>query len=171
MSITVDERDLKNGANLVVVNDKDEILVVREKSRKQLLMLPGGEVERGESPRHAAQSETEEEAGIVTDEAHFRLIAIFVQKPKGFVILYETRRWSGEITVEHSDDTSEAFFISIDEIVRRQEEFRTGSLRMILRYIRCVRGIDQIPYEGRLSDPVELLKDPGAKYSEVVLLV
>ena len=69
-----DDKDLKNGANLIVLNEREEILVVREKTRKQKWMLPGGEIERGESFRHAAQSETEEETGIVTDENDFLLV-------------------------------------------------------------------------------------------------
>lgn len=165
------ERDLNNGANLIVKDDANRILVVREKSRKQLLMLPGGTVERGESPAHAAQSETEEESGIITDPADYLLIAYFVQRPKGVVFLYETSRWHGEVSTEHSDDTSEAFFLSIEEIIERQEEFRTGYLRMILRYYRCKMGIDKTPYEGRLSDVVEFPRNPRASFSDVVLSV
>lgn len=164
-------RELNNGANLIVVNENEEILVVREKTRKQLLMLPGGTIERGESPGHAAQSETEEESGIITDPEKYRLIGFFVQRPKGVVFLYETTHWSGEINTENSDDTSEAFWISFEDIVRRQEEFRTGYLRMILRYRRCIMGVDRIPYEGRLSDPVEILRNPTARHTDHVLLI
>ena len=39
-----DDKDLKNGANLIVLNEREEILVVREKTRKQKWMLPGGEI-------------------------------------------------------------------------------------------------------------------------------
>ena len=170
MNTTID-RDLNNGANLIICNQDQEILVVREKTRKQLLMLPGGTIERGEAPSHAAMSETEEESGLITDPENYRLIGHFVQRPKGVVFLYETTRWHGEIDTTHSDDTSEAFWISLEDVIRRQEEFRTGYLRMIMRYRRCIMGIDKIPYEGRLSDPVEILRDPYARHSEVVLLV
>lgn len=168
------DKDLKNGANLIVLDGEERILVVREKTRKQLWMLPGGEIERGESFRHAAQSETEEETGIVTDESDFTLVAIFVQRPKGAVFLYETRRFKGEIDVPpDSDESSEARFMSFEEIVAMGEDgFRTAYLRMILRWKRCQLGIDKTPYEGRLSDRVEFPRNlDGHSYAELVLIV
>ena len=171
--MTTDEKDLKNGSSLIVVDGQQRILVVREKTRKQMWMLPGGEIERGESPRHAAQSETEEESGIVTDEANFRLIGILVQRPKGVVFLYETRRFTGEIIITpDNSDVSEACFMSFDEIVERAEEFRTAYLRMILCYRRCLLGIDAIPFEGRLADTVEFPRHlDGGTYRDVILRV
>ena len=145
--------DLNNGSNLIVLDERERILVVREVSREHKLMLPGGTIDRGESPRHAAQSETEEESAIITDEADFKLIGLFVQRPKGVVFLYETRRFSGE--PKPKGDTSEAKFMTFDEIMANPHDFRIGYLRMILRWKRCKLGIDRIPYEGRLSDVVE----------------
>lgn len=169
------EKDLKNGANLIVLDEHKRILVVREKTRKQKWMLPGGEVERGESFRHAAQSETEEETGIVTDENEFLLVAIFVQRPKGAVFLYETRRFKGEIIVsEESTEASDVRFMSFEEILKMAEadEFRTGYLRMILQWKRCQLGIDKMPYEGRLSDQVEFPRHlDGSAYADIVLTV
>jgi len=169
----VDEtNELKNGANLIVLDSAARILVVRERTRKELWMLPGGGVDRGESPRHAAQSETEEEAGIVTDEADFRLIGFFVQKPRGVVFLYETRRFSGEIIVQPNEEVAEVRFMSLEEIMERAEEFRTAYLRMILHYKRCELGIETTPYEGRLSDKVEFPRHlDGAKFKDIVLSV
>lgn len=165
-------KDLSNGSNLIVLDEQERILVVREKTRKRLWMLPGGGIDRGESPRHASQSETEEEAGLITDESNFRLIGHFVQRPKGVVFLYETRQYSGELSLTENDEVSETRFMSFEEIIERQEEFRTGYLRMILRYKRCILGIDKIPYEGRLSDPVEFPKNlDGGNYRDIVLLV
>jgi len=165
-------KDLKNGSNLIVVDEHGKILVVRERTRKRLWMLPGGEIERGEAPGHASQSETEEESGIISDEANYRLIGHFVQRPKGLVVLYETHKFSGEPSAEHSADTSEARFMSFEEIVEKKDEFWTGYLRMILRYKRCILGIDKIPYEGRLSDVVEFpLELDGRNYKDIVLSV
>lgn len=154
--------DLKNGANLIVVNSSNSILVVREKTRKQMWMLPGGEVERGEIPSHAAQSETEEETGLITDSVDFRLVAILVQRPKGVVFLYETHKFRGEVVVPaHSQEVQEARFMTLAEMVEeeRAERFRTGYLRMVLRYMRCIHGIDPVPYEGSLRDEVDFPAD------------
>jgi len=172
-AVTQEELDLKNGANLIVLNERGEFLVVKEKTRKRMWMLPGGEVERGESSRHAAVSETEEETKIVVDECDLRLIGIFVQRPKGFVFLYETKAYKGEVAVPvDSLEVSEARFMSLEEIRQINEAglFRTGYMRMILRYLRCVYNIDQTPYEGRLSDEVEFPLDPEF-YRNNVLVV
>jgi len=171
--VNTGENDLNNGANLIVENDKAEILVVKEKSRKQKWLLPGGMIERGESPRHAAQSETEEETGVVTDEADYLLIGLFVQRPKGVVFLYETHRTKSEISVPpDSLEAAEARYMSLDEIINMgEEEFRTAYLRMILRWKRCRLGIDRIPYEGRLSDRVEFPRNLEGKYSDLFLTI
>lgn len=164
------ENDLNNGSNLIVTNDAGKILVVREGTREQRLMLPGGTVDRGESPRHAAQSETEEEASIVTDEADFSLIGFFVQRPKGVVFLYETTHFRGE--PKPKGEVSEAKWMSFEEIITNPDDFRTAYLRMILRWKRCKLGIDKVPYEGRLSDNVEFPRHlDGAQYRDIVLVV
>jgi len=154
--ILTENRDQKNGANLIVLDEAQRLLIVREKTRESKLMLPGGGIERGEVPTHAAQSETGEETGIITDESHFRLVGYFAQRPSGVVFLFETSRYSGEISIaDDNPDTSEAKFMGLDDIIQRKEEFRLAYLRMILRYARCMQGLDQMPYQGRLSDTVE----------------
>jgi ADP-ribose pyrophosphatase YjhB (NUDIX family) len=163
--VTVDDKDLKNGANLIVLDEEERILVVREKTREQKWMLPGGRVDRGEAPRHAAQSETEEETGIITDEADFRLFAILVQRPKGVVFVYETTRYTGDIVVEEDNpESAEACFMSFSEIVSRRREFLLGYFRMILLHQRYKLGEFRncIPYEGRLSDEVILINIPNS---------
>jgi 8-oxo-dGTP pyrophosphatase MutT (NUDIX family) len=157
--VTDEEKDLKNGSNLIVVQEDGSILVERERTRLQQWMLPGGGIDRGESPRHAAQAETEEETGIITDEATYRLIGFFIQKPKGVVFLYETTVFSGSLITEPNEEVSEARFMGLREIIERKAEFRTAYLRMILRYIRCKYRVDPIPYEGRLSDIVEFSRN------------
>lgn len=153
--------ETKDGANLIVLDREERILVVKEKTRKQLWMLPGGGIERGELDDHAASSETEEETGIITEVEHLKYMGKFVQKPMGWVFLYETRRFKGEITVRpDSEEVAEARFMSFDEILEMGEVgFRTAYLRMILRWKRCDIGVDKTPYQGWLSDPVEFPKN------------
>ncbi len=161
-----------NGANLIVEDGQGRILVHKERTRKNLWMLPGGGVERGEMPEHAAQSETEEETGIITDAATYRDVGWFVQKPSGVVFLFATNRYEGELITEPNDESEDACFLSLNEIVRRQEEFRTSTLRMILRWQRCLHGIDKMPYHGRLSDVVDYPANLDlAQYKSSVLRV
>lgn len=161
-----------NGSNVVVWNQNHEILVVRQNYGLKRWMLPGGEIERGESPRHAAQEETEEETGLLIDEKNLNLVAYFVQRPSGIVFLYETNKFSGQMNSEPTEEILEVCFMSFEEIVRRDEQFLLGYRRMILRYMRCKLGIDQSPYEGRLSDAVEFPKNlDGVNYRDIVLSV
>ncbi|KKR31728.1 MAG: hypothetical protein UT65_C0019G0010 [Parcubacteria group bacterium GW2011_GWF2_39_8b] len=165
------KKERGNGANVIVLSPTDEMLVVRQNYGEKKWMLPGGNIERGESPRHAAQEETEEEAGTLIDEKELKLIACFVQRPNGIVFLYETRIFSGEILQEPTNEIIEVRFMSFEEIMERRETFGLGYMRMIVRYMRCKQGIDSIPYEGRLSDPVEYPKNLLAKYNDLVLSI
>jgi ADP-ribose pyrophosphatase YjhB (NUDIX family) len=173
--LKLEDLDLKNGANLIVENEQEEILSVREKTRKQAWILPGGEVERGEKPSHAAQSETEEETGIITDVEDYQQVAILVQRPKGLVILYATRRYKGQIIISpHSQEVQDARFMSVQEIMEltRKDQFRTGYVRMVLRYMRCKYGIDDMPFEGALRDEVDYPADLDfANYRTKILSV
>ena len=165
------QKERGNGANVIVLNSKGEILVVRQNYGEKKWMLPGGEIERGESATHAAQEETEEETGIIIDAKELRLIAYFVQRPKGFVFLYETNKFSGEMVVEPEGEILEVRFMSLAEIIEKKDTFGLGYIRMIVRYMRCSQGIDQIPYEGRLSEPVECLKYTLFNYTDIILLI
>jgi len=146
-----------NGANLIVLDKQGRILVARQNYGEKKLMLPGGKIERGESPTHAAQEETEEETGIITFEENFRLIAYFVQRPNGIVFLYETDKSTGEARTEITNEILEVKFMSPEEIFKNIDSFGLGYARMILQYLRCKRGIDIIPFLGRLSTPVEFI--------------
>jgi len=148
-----------NGANVIVVDAEGRILVERQNYGEKRWMLPGGAIERGESPSHAAQEETEEETGIVIYAENLKLVAFFVQRPNGVVFLFETNKFSGTLITEPNEEVLEARFMSVEEIFQHWDEFGLGYKRMILRYLRCRAGIDKIPFEGRLSDGVDFPRD------------
>lgn len=162
------KRERGNGANVIVVSPTEEILVVRQNYKDKKWMLPGGEIERNETPKDAAQSEVHEESGLIVEIEMLHLIAYFVQRPNGIVFLYETNIFSGEIITTPTDEISEVKFMSISEILSSLESFGLGYSRMILRYLRCKQGIDPFPYEGRLSVPVEYLIDPTTEYLKLI---
>lgn len=156
-----------NGANVIVLDAEGRILVEQQNYGEHRWMLPGGAIERGESPSHAAQEETEEETGIRIDAENLKLVAYFVQRPNGVVFLFETNRFSGALITESNEEVLEARFMSVQEIFQNWDGFGLGYKRMILRYLRCKAGIDQLPFEGRLSDPVEFPR--GGEYTDIVL--
>ena len=164
------QKERGNGANVVVLNSESEILVVQQNYGEGKWMLPGGEIERGESASHAGQEETEEESGVLIDATKLRLIAFFVQRPKGFVFLFEAKTFSGEISGPTSE-IAEVKFMSFPEILESREKFGLAYIRMIIRYMRCIQDIDSVPFEGRLSDPVEYPRNLYGEYRNLVLVV
>ncbi len=56
-----------NGARAVIINDKDEVLLVMH-TYTPGWHFPGGGVDKGESPREAVIREVREEAGVIVQE-------------------------------------------------------------------------------------------------------
>ena len=74
------------GANLLIHDHEGRILVVRPIYLPAEWMLPGGRVERDETPHHAAERETREETGIV---AHAdRLLLVDARKARNTSFVY-----------------------------------------------------------------------------------
>lgn len=157
------EKALKrlNGTNVIIENELGGILVGRSTYGEKLYMLPGGAIERGELPKHATCSETEEETGGLIEEQDLELIAYFIQRLKGvqsasgIVFLFKCTKHTQEKLVAFTPELTDVQFMSIDEIFEKQNEFGVGYFRMILTYLRIKVGFDKIPKESRLADEVE----------------
>jgi len=107
---------MRKVAFCLVENEHGEILMVQRAygDRKGKWSLPGGFVDRGESRRHAAYRETEEETGIVVKITHrlftsrSRASAIFVGRQVGGRLKYQRRecldvRWRNPDRMEDYD--------------------------------------------------------------------
>src|ERR1700733_6497757 len=130
-----------NGAHAIVLNQQKQILVVRANYGEKLWMLPGGGIERGESPRHAAQEEVEEETGLMVFEHRMQLIAMCTQR-LGLAALYETDYYQGNLVLEPTQEILSVQFMDFQEIIDRREEFGSASIRMIIMHRRCMSGLD-----------------------------
>lgn len=83
------------GAHVFVADDEGRVLVVRTTYLGPGWMLPGGRVERGETPHGAAARETREETGLeVTVE---RLLLIDARKGKDVSFVFGGRVVGGEL--------------------------------------------------------------------------
>ena len=159
------ERALKklNGVNVIIENDKQEILVGRSTYGEKLFMLPGGGIERGELPKHAALSETEEETGIIIQEEYLELIACFIQRLKGVqsasgnLFLYRCNTYTHSELIAFTPELLDIQFMSLENILSRREEFGLAYIRMIIMAMRIKNGYEKIPKEARLSDTVEYI--------------
>lgn len=157
------EKALKklNGVNVIVEDSQGNVLVGRSTYGEKLFMLPGGGIERGELPKHAAVSEAEEETGVIIEEDNLQLIACFIQRLKGVqsasgnLFLYLCKSYVKSELVAFIPELTEIKFMSFDEIIQRREEFGLAYLRMILMSKRIQDGFDKAPKEAKLSDVVE----------------
>jgi ADP-ribose pyrophosphatase YjhB (NUDIX family) len=105
--------------NVVVTNDKDEILLIR-RSDNDNWAIPGGAIDLGESLAQAAIRETEEETGVTcqitglvgiyTDPKHVILYTSNGEARQEFSIVLTAKALSGVPTP--SDETSEVRWTS-----------------------------------------------------------
>ena len=152
-----------NGVSVIIEDADGSILVGRSTYGEKLFMLPGGGIERGELPKHAAVSETEEETGIIIEEDHLELIACFIQRLKGVqsasgnLFLYRCTTYTHSELVAFIPELTDIKFMSFDEIFSKRKEFGLAYLRMILMGMRIKAGFEKTPKEARLSDTVEYI--------------
>ncbi len=97
-------------AATIVVNDKNEILLI--KGPKRGWEMPGGQVEEGESIRDAAIRETKEESGIEVEIVRF--CGIFQNVKKSICnTLFLAKPIGGELTT--SSESLEVGFFPIEQ--------------------------------------------------------
>ena len=105
--------------NVVVVNDQDQILLIR-RSDNDNWAVPGGAIDLGESMTQAAVRETKEETGIdceitsligiYTDPKHIILYTSNGEARQEFSIVLTARPLAGEPTP--SDESTEVRWVS-----------------------------------------------------------
>lgn len=146
---------------------KTKILVGRATYGEKLIQLPGGAVERGEIARHAGQSETEEETGLIIHEQDFSLLGLFIQRitnlpeATGYLSLYECMKHDATYLETETEELTEIRFESIEELIEKhRDECTLATRRLVVHYLRIKTGFARrVPIEGRLSDPVEYVRN------------
>ena len=111
------------GANTLVRDDQGRLLVVRTTYSGGYWMLPGGKVERSETPQNAAIRETREETGlsVVID----RLVLVDARRPRDTSFVF-TARSMGATSSPQLGEIAEVGWLGRDEIAARSP--RLGQL-------------------------------------------
>lgn len=170
MSLTFEEYKKKieglNGAHIIVINQKGEILNFKSKYGEKKRMLPGGKLERNELPQHAVQSESEEETGLYPENQSLQLIGVFMQRVpgiteiRGFSILFFSDKTMGKLI--ESDEGEFPEYWPPEKIISERDKFIVSTPRLVAYYlkwvedkkVRCTRLAEPLPFlfEGKLIE-------------------
>ncbi|HSK94408.1 MAG TPA: NUDIX hydrolase [Candidatus Angelobacter sp.] len=126
------------GAHVLVADDEDRILVVRTTYLGPGWMLPGGRIERGETPHDGAARETLEETGI--EVAVDRLVLVDARKGRDVSFVFEGHVLGGVLQPQFGE-IAEAGWVARDEIEQTSEP-----LSQLLRIIDTAG--DEVVYLG-----------------------
>lgn len=103
------------GTHVLVADEQGRLLVVRTTYLGPEWMLPGGRVERGETPHSAAVRETLEETGLRVSVD--RLVLVDAMRPSGTSFVFGGRVESGELDPQFGE-IAEVGWVDRDEIAR-----------------------------------------------------
>ena len=112
------------GANVLVTDDAGRILVVRPTYAGPGWMLPGGRVERGETPHAAAARETQEETGL--EVIVERLLLVDAHETRDVSFVFAGRAVGGELEPQLGE-IAEVGWLEREEIARTSP----GLLRLL----------------------------------------
>ena len=101
------------GAHLLATDDRGRILVVRTTYLGPEWMLPGGRVERGETPHAAAVRETREETGLQVGVD--RLVLVDAHRPRDVSFVFLGQVTGGELEPQFGE-IAEAGWVGREEI-------------------------------------------------------
>jgi ADP-ribose pyrophosphatase YjhB (NUDIX family) len=126
------------GAHVLVRDESGRILAVRTAYLGPGWMLPGGHVERHETPHHAAARETREETGL--DVLVDRVLLVDARRARGVSFVYSGIVVGGEMEPQFGE-IAEVGWLSRDEIAASSPR-----LDRLLAYLH--EAEDRVTYLG-----------------------
>jgi len=136
------------GAGAIVLNDANELLVVRERGSKGF-KLPGGHVEAGERIQHSIQREVLEETGI---DAEFHSIVGFSTKhpyqfgKSNLHFICRMKALTKSINVLDTDEIEEAKWLPLASYL--SDPANSLSNRQIVSRVACSDGLAPTELSG-----------------------
>ena len=136
------------GVGVVVFNEHNELLVIKERFSNIGFKLPGGHIDDAELIQNAAIREVKEETGIdITFES---IISIGHFYPHQFnksnlYILCRAKALSHEIKIEDTDEILACKWVDIDEYLADEEVFEYS--KAIVQTARDYKGLEVLGFE------------------------
>jgi mutator protein MutT len=134
------------GAGAIVINDNNEILIIRERLASGLgYKLPGGHIELGEKIAEAIVREVYEETGILTE---FKTIqGLATKHPYRFsksnmYIICSLKALSSEINIQDTHEIIDAKWLDIDSYLN--DPTHSPFNRQLIGLLRNVQGLKQV---------------------------
>jgi ADP-ribose pyrophosphatase YjhB (NUDIX family) len=109
------------GAHVLVTDTEGRVLVVRTTYLGPGWMLPGGRIERNETPHEGARRETREETGL--DVAIDRLVLVDARRARDVSFVFAGHLTGGDLQPQFGE-IAEAGWVGRDEIARTSEPLR-----------------------------------------------
>lgn len=127
-------RSLTMGAQGVVFDDQDRVLLIRHTYRKGWF-FPGGGVEKNEGARLAVQRELEEEAGVLchSEPRLFGLYTNFKSLPSDHIALFLIDEWTQPDPPGPNREIAEHGFFALSDLPE-------GTVGPVLRRLAEIKG-------------------------------
>lgn len=106
------------GVGIVVINEKNELLVIQERVSKAGWKLPGGHIDNGELISSAVKRETYEETGIEVEFESILSLGHFYPHQfhqSNLYVLCLAKALSNEILIQDKDEIADAKWIDVYE--------------------------------------------------------
>lgn len=129
----------------VVIKD-NKVLLARHTygGGKGMLIIPGGYVNKGETPQEALRREYREETGIEVEPGN--IIGIRFNQ-KDWYIAFRAEYCSGEARSDH-DENSEVIWMDISEVFSR-EDVPELTKKLVQSALQQQEGLQQTEYQGK----------------------
>lgn len=95
---------------------------------------PAGKVDEGEFPQFAACREALEEAGVIVDPKDVELFHTYTNltdRNPWVGLMFRTRKWQGEPSIQEPDKCDDAGFFSLEELPTVSPQVRDGLGRLV----------------------------------------
>ncbi|WP_308639371.1 NUDIX domain-containing protein [Paenibacillus silvisoli] len=126
-----------DASGIVIIDEQNRVLLVRQTYGKEKWSIPGGMVDEGESAWVAAVRELKEEAGISVS-GDMELSGLYFQPHKNrYIYTFKARGYEGVIQVDN-DEVDQYGFFPLDALPRPISSFTVQRLTDAVRESKTI---------------------------------